>query len=159
MNRPVGRICLAATLLNLVSLTCGTDDLIPAAFNLNGTWDVKETVLWTDGACTVAVGQEFSYRMMVAQAGTELHITLSFASEQDLVGTLHSDRIWFGGPYQDPDEGTVMVTSTDFTVTGNGARFEGSLNWKRGEGMKECNGSNQVEGTRQGGTNPNPIPG
>ena len=151
------RTTLTCLLLSMCVPSCGNEDPDMPSFNLNGTWDVTETVIWTEGACPLSAQESFVYIMAIAQWGGRLSLVPDGAGNE-LAGTQYGVGVEISGSYPFADTGTRDITGTDLAVTGNGARFEGTMAWRWTDVSSVCNGRNAVLASRRGGTNPNPIP-
>ncbi|NOZ02821.1 MAG: hypothetical protein GXP54_13175 [Deltaproteobacteria bacterium] len=147
-----GRFFFVTATAMLALAGCGSDSTTPAAFNVNGVWDVSESIL----QCNCTSCDSSSYTVTVTQSGNKLTVAPSTTS-QTFTGTMNGDVISWDGTIKS-GEATINV-SMSLTVTDNGAKFTGTSSWTYSEPGYSCSGQNKVEGTRQGGANTNPIPG
>lgn len=157
MNRTTPWAIPTCLLTILAFCACGNEDPDTPSFNLNGTWDVTETGIWTEGNCPLNAQESFVYVLDISQAGSGLTLLVDGAGTE-LVGTQYGEGVELSGSLPFPGTGNRIVTDTNLAVTGNGARFEGTMAWRWTDSTNVCNGRNAVFALRWGGTNPNPIP-
>jgi len=124
----------------------GSAELIAAAVNLTGSWDVSELITTASGICSYRVDDPpDTWSADVVQSGNNVTVTITSGDNvgTEFTGTISGDKINWKGSYP-TSGGTTTVKETDVTATDTS--FTGTANWDWTDGTDSCSGTTKLTG-------------
>lgn len=119
---------------------------LPSELYLDGVWQLVVTTQQASSKCVDDIGSNNVLTATISQSHCQVFVQFGNSLQGTLYHAGGAERLDLSGSYPD-DGGTLTVTGSDLTITGNSA-MSGTMEWHWTNGEIECTGVDFVVGSK-----------